>query len=183
MAEEKEASVTEAPPKGSKLPMLLVLANSVAVVATLGALVYTRVLFKRPEITESSERKRLADSSAKPTASLLPGKVEFKAVTVNILPTPEKPEGGAGSPGEGKPHFVTLAFSVEIRDLSLAAGIDAVRPEIEDRLLQLLGRKPFDELNSIQGRYHLRAEILDIVNELTGKPLATDVFFTQFIVQ
>lgn len=153
----------------------MVLANSVAVLAALGTLIYTRVLFKRPPITESQERKRLEDdkAAAKDTVA---SEVTFKAVTVNILPS-------STTGADGKAHFCTVSFNLEIRDGAKADRLEAVRPKIEDRLLALLGRKSFDDLNTVQGRYILRAELIDLVNELTGEPLATDVFFTQFIVQ
>ncbi|HTL12723.1 MAG TPA: flagellar basal body-associated FliL family protein [Bdellovibrionota bacterium] len=192
MADEKKKDAAAAPEAaapapggggGSKLPMLLVLGNCLAAAATLGALVYTRILYKRPAITESAERQRLVKQGTQGAHEVHGGQIEFKAITANIMAMPEKPEGGEGSPAEGKAHYCTLAYSLEVRDMSQADAIERVRAQINVRMLQLLGKKPFDELNSVQGRYLLRSEILEIVNELTGKPLATDVFFTQFIVQ
>jgi flagellar basal body-associated protein FliL len=72
-----------------------------------------------------------------------------------------------------------------------------------DYLLSLLGRKAFADLTTVQGRYLLRSQISEIVNQLVngemdekdtpgkapqhhvggGAPLVTNVYFTQFIVQ
>ena len=65
--------------------------------------------------------------------------------------------------------------------------LEANRPILLDGVLQILGKKDFNELTTVQGRYVLRTQILDLANEMSKRkgrdPLFTNVYFTHFIVQ
>lgn len=193
---------------GSKGPLLLALLNTVGVLGALGALFYTRVLYQRPQITEQGERDRLAAVAANPAPPPKPGMITFEPITVNIESNPGQPKPLDGSPQQiqGKLHYVTLGFSLEVRDLSLKPEIDAISPMYMDLVLGLLGRKSFQELVTVQGRYVLRTQLLETANELLVKhlpkspaqekaarepgaqvnrpdPVVIGVYFNQFIVQ
>ena len=182
MAEEpKVQDVTE---KGSKGPTILILVNSLGILLALGALVYTQFYFKRPNITESSERSRIENVYKKPNL-IQRGQVIFQTMTVNIQSIPNNPnyQSDTASKMAGKIHYATLGFVIEIKDASKISQIESVRPIFTDKLISVLGRKEFHELNTVQGRYLLRTEIIELVNQLVKEPLASNVFFTQFIVQ
>ncbi len=171
--EEKDAHAeagAPAAPKGSKAPLLIALVNTLAIIAGLGTLVYTRMLYKRPTITEDSERERLAAKHAVPTTPATPGSVVFEPVTVNIesAPAAPKPDDGTSRQLQGKLHYATVGFSIQIKDVAQKALIEEVRPILMDRLLTTLSKKPFHELATVQGRYVLRTEILDLVNRVTA---------------
>src|SRR4051794_37447146 len=118
MSDEKAAEAPAAASGPSKAPLLLALVNTLAVLAAVGTLYYTKILFKRPAITEETERKRLEEAHTKKnlTEATAPGMVTFDSVTVNIETNPAQPaptdEEGPGAI-KGKLHYVTLAFSVE----------------------------------------------------------------------
>jgi flagellar basal body-associated protein FliL len=177
------APPTQAGP--SKTPLILALVNSLAVMAALGMLVYTKVLFKRPAITESGERERLVELRTKPARAAAPGLVNFDATTVNIQPTQVTPSDAAPESTRMQLHYVTLEFSLEVNDIGRKDEIEDLKPRIMDRLLSILGHKTFAELTTVQGRYLLRSQIAEIVNDLTPEDntLVTNVFFKQFIVQ
>jgi flagellar basal body-associated protein FliL len=185
-AAQVEAPVRAGPPK---TPLILALVNTLAVMGALGFLIYTKVLFKRPSITETGERERLAELKAKPPAATAPGLISFDATTVNIQPTQVSPTEASGDSTRMKLHYVTFEFSLEVNDLSRKEEVEELRPRIMDRLLSMMGRKTFAELTTVQGRYLLRSQIGEIVNALTSSedgssaPLVTNVFFKQFIVQ
>jgi flagellar basal body-associated protein FliL len=52
-----------------------------------------------------------------------------------------------------------------------------------------MGRKTYTELNTVQGRYVLRSQLLDLANQLIaaesddGTGSVTQVFFNTFMVQ
>ena len=199
--------------KESKLPLLLALVNTLAIVAVIGLAVYTRLVFKKPKITEKSERARLEAMKASPTPPPVSGLIEFKQVTLNIAPSGPAPKNEPGETNtfKGKLHYLTIAFALEIKDMKQQSLIEELRPRIMDRILALLGRKTFQELSTVQGRYILRTQIIDITNDLIltsedststpepsgtsgsegtksslvklREPLVTNVFFTQFIAQ
>lgn len=132
-------------------------------------LYYTKVLFKRPSITEESERKRLVEAKAKTliTEATVSGLIDFPPVTINIEAYPaDTPEGDTPPAPKGRLHYATVAFAVEIRDVGQRAIIEDVRPVIMDKLLSIMAHKPFHELTSVQGRYVLRTQIMEIVNHL-----------------
>ncbi len=178
-----------APPK-PKMPVgtLLALVNTVAVLGALGTFVYTRMLYKRPPITESVERAKLqaqaASAAAGPTTAAM---IAFEPVTVNIKTVTSEPT--LGIPTQGKLHYVTIAFNVEIRDEKKKEGVEAVKAALVDRVMTLIGTKTFQELTTVQGRYILRTQMIDIGNDLLQKTLKdketiiTNVYFNQFMVQ
>lgn len=167
-----------------KLPLILALANSVAVLGVLGTAFYTQVLFKRPEITESSERARLA-ALAEKKAPETPGRIEFKPVMFSIRPNPAHPGHSPASDSllAGKQHYVQLGMSLEIRSEEDTDKFELIRPIFLDELNRTLASKSYDELTNVQGRFLLRAEILELANNLIKEPSVTDVFFSQFVVQ
>lgn len=190
-AEAKE----KAPAKGSsKGPLILALVNTLAVLAAMGFMAYSKLIFKRPVITEESERARIAAEQAKPKAPVIPGTVTFEPFTVNISPTPgqAKPADGTTEQIQGKLHYATVGFALEITDIARKSELETVRPIIMDRLLAALGRKAYHELTTVQGRYIVRTQIIELVNEAlrkaggaptAGPDLVTNVYFTQFVVQ
>jgi hypothetical protein len=157
----------------------------------LGLAVYTKVIYKRPVITESSERERLSALHASPTPPPKPGLITFEPVTINIQSVPHapKPADSQARQIEGKLHYLTVGFALEIKNMSMKDQVENLRPVIMDQLLAIVGRKAFNELTTVQGRYVLRAQILETVNRIitkepaTKNPVVTNVFFNQFIVQ
>ncbi len=152
---EAEKGEAQGSPGPSKLPLILALVNTVAILAAMGALVYTRLLFKRPEITESGQRALLVQANASPLPQAEPGFVNFEPTTLNIA-----------SPEAGRHRYATIGFSISIRDKTRAGEVEAVRPLIMDRILSLVGRLQPQDLTNVQGRYVLRAELIDATNEI-----------------
>ncbi len=157
MSAHAEAPAAPAGPKKNLLPMILSLVNVLAVVGALGTLVYTKLLYQRPPITEESERARLTKLNQSPTKPLVAGLIEFEPVTINIA-TPE--------PGAGKSHFLTLGFALEIHDMRHQAVVESLRPLILDKLVSVIGRLHAQDLNNVQGRYILRARLIELVNQI-----------------
>ncbi len=154
---------------GSKILLILVLVNTLSVLGVIGLAVYTKLIFQKPKITEQAERARLEAMKASPTPPPVSGLIEFKQVTVNIAPSgplPKPGETGEAAAFKGKLHYLTLAFSLEIKDMAQQNVIEELRPRIMDRVLALLGRKSAQDLSTVQGRYILRTQIIDIANDL-----------------
>lgn len=180
-------------PETPKTSILLIVAllNSLAVLAAAGFLVYTKFFFKRPPITEEGERTRLALQKAAP-AKTTPGTVVFDSMTVNIATAPLQPKAADGTPRQldGKLHYATVGFVLEVRDETQKGKVEGLRSVIMDQFLSMIGRKQFHELTTVQGRYVFRVQILEMVNQLLAKkypsisdPLVINLFFTTFMVQ
>ena len=172
------------------LNLILGILNTVCVLLALGALVYTQVLFKRPVITEESERERLAaaqdaEKLKKKKEIVDAGTIQFEPFVVNIraLP-PSGPQEGTTTQGpQGKMHFARIAMTLELRDMGKKDRIEEVKPVMMDKLLSLFGGKSYNEITTVQGRYLVRNDILEIANTLVKEPLVMNVFFTEFLVQ
>lgn len=173
---------------GSKGPLLFVLLNTLVVLLGFATVFYTRVAYKKPQITEGKERRKIEELKAKIKLAPppVPGLVAFEPLTINIRPVSRNP---AAAVHPDAFHYATLGFSFELRDISEKDVIDTLKPVILDGILDLAGRKTYTDLTSVQGRYVLRAQILDMANRLAMKELKTqdavvlNVFFTQFVVQ
>jgi flagellar FliL protein len=176
-----------------KASLILTLVNTVVILAAAGLMVYTRLLFQRPAITEDNERIKLSELLSRPKGPAAAAHVDFEQMTANIAPTPSQPQPANGHPNQimGKLHYATIAFSLEIRDGDRKDEIEKIRPLILDKLLSILGHKTFQELNNVQGRYVLRNQIIDAVNQLLEKAnpasakkgLVSNLYFSQFQVQ
>lgn len=180
----EEAKTAEPQVKGpSKTPLLLALVNTVAILGALFAVVYTKVLYKRPPITESGERVKLSNAIesgaklVKAESSLNLGVVAFDPINATIASDP-------GSPGESsRVRYANINFSLEIKDKKKIAKVEAIKVQFLDTLLSILGRKQFSDLTTVQGRYVLRSEMISAANKLLKEDLVTNVFFIHYMIQ
>lgn len=174
-------------PTESKLPLILGLLNTLALVAAAGTFAYTRILFKRPEITESQERAKIQAQLDKPPAPEVPELVSFEPRTLN-LKSDRGSDTAPAAPGlPGIPRYAKIGFAIEIRDTSFKDRVEAARPQILDLLLQHMGRRAVNEINTVQGRYQLKTQLIESFNGLIAQegelPIVTNLFFAEFILQ
>ena len=88
-------------------------------------------------------------------------------------------------------HYLAAAFTLEIRDKGEVELVQSLKPFILDKLIQLVGKKNFHELATVQGRYILHSQLIDMANQTitsrthaTSKDqLVTNLYFTTFLVQ
>jgi flagellar basal body-associated protein FliL len=173
----------------SPFPIVPIL-NLLAILGAAGFFYYTKFIYKRPIITEETERERLAEAHSDPTPAMTPGTIQFEPLTINISSTPERTKTADGT-SPGKLHYIMISFALEIRDQTQKELIEALRPYIIDKLIVYLGRKHYHELNTVQGRYILNSQIIEMANQLVARRsnlfakegLITRVYFTQFLVQ
>lgn len=175
-------------------PALLVVAvNSLVAMGAIGFLAYAKLVYKRPVITEHGERARIEKSRMLPAPLATPGTLVFDPMVVNIesAPANPKPLDNTSQQIEGKYHYATVGFVLELRDVAKKDIVEEARPLVVDKFLSLIGRKSFKDLTTVQGRYLLKTQLLDGVNQLINErsglaakdALVTNIYFTQFIVQ
>ena len=170
--------VNSQPSTLSSVPFAPIL-NTIGLIFALGFLYYTKFIVKHAKITEMGERQRLVELQARPTQPAVPAFIPFESMTLNMKQL------------QGKPHYLTLKFTLEIHDQNKQDMIQEIRSLILDQLIATVGRKEFYELTTIQERYILRSQMIDFTNELiishAIKPikegLVTNVYFTDIIVQ
>ena len=160
---------------GKKIGLILAALNTVVVLAVLGLFVYTKLIFKRPAITEDKERAKL--QATKPAKPLAKDKtlITLDPITANLDPFTED--------GKQKVHYISMSISIEIRDENDQGVFEDSKPIIMDKILSILSKKKFEDLNQVQGRYIFRSQIIDAANEYLGTPLVTEVYFSDFLLQ
>lgn len=201
MAEDEKpdaASSAPADPPQSKGPLVIALINTIVSILVVLVAVYTQVLFKRPKILEEQEREALLRKFSKQLPPVSPTQLKFDKFVVNISSV-----GSTSTRTEDslRPHYLEIGFTLELRHKELQPQFESIRSQFLDRLNSILGRKLPSELNTVQGRYVLRQDILNLVNQMLWrlqgdafKPdvnesvlkqemLALNVYFTSFMVQ
>ena len=160
----------------NKLGLILGVLNTVAIAAVLGLFVYTKVIFKRPGITEDKQRKIIASTINDIPSDGKHFMVAMDQVTVNLDPY-------TGEDGKQKNHFATVTLTFELRNTKDEASFNAIKPIVMDRVIQNLSKKKFEDLNQVQGRYLFRSQIIDAANEYLGAPVVTEVYLYDFLIQ
>ncbi len=161
-----------------KLGLILGLVNALVIAAVLGLFVYTKMIYKRPPITEGQERKRLAKAEHKTEVvhDQKKGIVVLDPITANLDPFID-------TDGKKKMHYISITLAIEIRDEKEIHKFEEIKPIVLDQILQQLGKRKFDDLNQVQGRYLFRSLIIDATNAYLKEPVITEVYFTDFLLQ
>jgi flagellar FliL protein len=80
-------------------------------------------------------------------------------------------------------HYVKASLTVELTTEEVKGEVEQRMPQVRDAILLLIGNKTFEELQDLQGKRQLKAELTSKINSFlqTGKVKA--VYFTNFVVQ
>ena len=165
--------------QGQTITLILILLNTLAILLALGVLIYTHFLHTPPKITESSQRSKLRqqakDSSLKNVKKV---RVDIKPMTVNITT-----KAVQGNP-IGHLQYITLGFTLQLQGGKEAKTLfKKIKTPFLDQLVSYLGQKKFKTLNSVQGRYLLKIKMIETINQLAKKPIALDIYFTEFTLK
>lgn len=80
-------------------------------------------------------------------------------------------------------RYLKGTITIEIDGQAGADEITARMPQVRDAILLHVGNKTFQELNDLQGKLQLRAELLTRLNELLQNGKIQKIYFTDFVVQ
>nr|WP_320113757.1 flagellar basal body-associated FliL family protein [uncultured Desulfuromonas sp.] len=80
-------------------------------------------------------------------------------------------------------RYLKAAITLELENEETVAEVNERMPQIRDSILLLVGNKTFAELNDLQGKLQLRAEIIVRLNKLLKKGKVKGIYFTEFVVQ
>lgn len=179
MSEKKEEGQAAAPAAPKAKPPLIAILLAVNTLAAAGAvaMLFQKMNYKRPPITEAAESEKLRKKLEKPKPVGPPGSLAFQPVTINLAASE------AGSGGDNKVHYATLAFAISTVDAGAASKLETIRPLLQDKMISMVGKRDYQDLTSVQGRYLLRTQLRELANQLAKEALVTDVYFTEFVVQ
>ena len=84
--------------------------------------------------------------------------------------------------GRGK-HYLKAKIDLELDNEKVREEIDKRLPQFRDSMLTLLSSKSNDEINTPEGKYQLRTEIVSSLNQYLKTGKVKNIYFTDFIVQ
>ncbi len=108
-----------------------------------------------PEITKSAEIGPM---------------VEIKEFIVNIISEEDR-------------HYVKASLSLELNKEEALEETNKRMPQIRDAILLLVGNKTYEELQDLQGKKQLKAELVSKINSFLQNGRVKAIYFTDFVVQ
>jgi len=166
---EKKKEVAE-PQSGSKKKLFLIIGLIAVVLLAGGGTAAFLMMKKAPEAKEAKDpAKQVPVPDLNQQADIGP-QVNIEEFIVNII-------------SGDTPHYVKASLTVELTNPEVKAEVEKRMPQMRDAILLLIGNKTFEELQDLQGKKQLKAELTTKINSFlkTGKVKA--VYFTNFVVQ
>ncbi len=156
-----------APRKKSKGKLIIILVTALLVLGGGGFGIYNFVLKKPAEEVEA----KVPEKTPKENLDAVVGTMyPLKTFLVNIG-------------DEEDNRFLKTTLTLELDDEALKDELDKRIAQVRDIILLHLSTKRFPEVRSFDGKYILREELLEKLNNIliTGK--LKNIYFTEFIVQ
>ena len=176
MAEKdpKKDADKEEPKKGGKKKLIIIIAAALVLLLAGGGAGYFFLVHKpkQEEIKRKQEEESKAAALIKPVpeeADIGP-MVEIKEFVVNII-------------GEDAAHYVKASLSLELDKDTTQEEVTKRMPQIRDAILLLIGNKTFEELQDLQGKNQVKAELKSKINSFLKTGKIKNVYLTDFVVQ
>ena len=80
-------------------------------------------------------------------------------------------------------HYVKASLTLELSTEQSLEEIQKRMPQTRDAILLLLGNKTYEELQDLQGKNQLKAELINRINSFLQTGKVTSIYYTNFVVQ
>ena len=170
MAEKKDNKEEGGGGKKKNKMLIPLVAAALALVIIIAIGSYFLIGKKQPP---PEEKKQPAQSVPVPDLSQKPDigpMVEVKEFIVNII-------------SQDGNHYVKSSLSIELSSPSAQAEVNQRMPQIRDAILMLVGNKTYEELQDLQGKRQLKAEMISKINTFLRTGRVNNIYFTDFVVQ
>jgi len=171
MKADPKADAALAPAGASKKKLIIIILAAVLVAGGGGGGAAWYFLHDKSGQDDSAPSKKKKHSASKAGPPVF---VPIDSFTVNL-----QPENGE--------QYLQIAFTLQVSNAEEMEAIKLNMPKVRSRLLLLLSGKKASELNTVDGKQQLAAEIVAQVNqpfeEKGPEQDVTDVLFTAFIIQ
>ena len=167
MAEKKEAPDKES---GSKKKLLIIIGGVVLVLLIglgAGAYFYLKKEPPTPEEKDPGLEVPVPDIQKKSAIGPMVNVDEF---IVNIISADVS-------------HYVKASLTVELSNEDVKGEVEQRMPQVRDAVLLLIGNKTFEELQDLQGKRQLKAELTSKINSFLQTGKVKSIYFTNFVVQ
>jgi flagellar FliL protein len=172
---EEKDEVPAGPKKilGLPLPTFAFVAVNVLVMAGgLGFVVWASLLYKKPRITDEQVVKEVQKAAVKeaPATAFLTESYPEMTITLKSL------QGG-------KNRYATVETVIVCGSEECLAQVKGNKAKIEDAIQNGISSRSYSELTSLEVKFRVKHEILSKVNSFLKDTAATDILFTNFVVQ
>ncbi len=153
---------------GKKKKLIIIIVAAVLLVAIAGGAAFFLLRGNAPE-----EEKNPADKVAVPAtedAATIGPMINIEEFIVNII-------------SADTPHYVKASLSLELNAVETQPEAEQRMPQIRDAILLLIGNKTFEELQDLQGKKQLKAELKSRINSFLKTGSVKAIYFTNFVVQ
>jgi flagellar basal body-associated protein FliL len=169
----------------SAVQLLIMSLNTLTILGAAGFLFYSKFLFQKERPTEENERDRLKTAFKRGDPDENTKLMYWDPLVLNIHDS-----NNALQEGNKKYRYVTMGMVLELRDASKEEMIRELRPFIIDKIIALVSKKHLADLTSVQGRYILVAQMIELIQQVisqkaTNPPKAAvvnHIYFTEFYV-
>lgn len=171
MAEEEEATEKTEGGGGSNLGGLLLMVFMLLNLGTLGGgafFVYSNTIgYKKAITTEEMAKRELASFEER----LAEGPVMFTMdpFNTNLDGVPRR--------------LIRVQMSLEMLDARGFEEVVGLGAQARDRVVQILNQKQFDDVETVQGKLHLKNQIIAQLNSFLDKGVVQNVYFSDFVIQ
>ncbi len=171
MAEKKEKKGDDSQPEGKGKKKLFIIIGAVLVVLlAAGAGGFFLLKKKEPPPEEKKDPgHEVPVPHIDPKADIGP-MVEVKEFIVNII------SGDVN-------HYVKASLTIELSSEVAKEEVNLRMAQIRDAILLLVGNKTYEELQDLQGKKQLKAEITSKINSFLKNGKVKSIYFTDFVVQ
>lgn len=154
---------------GGKKKLIIIIAAAVVLLLIIGGAAF--FFLKPAPVVEEEVDPGLSVPVPEITQSHSIGPmVEIKEFIVNIISEDER-------------HYVKASFTLELNRIEALDETTKRMPQIRDSILLLVGNKTYEELQDLQGKKQLKAELISKINSFLQSGQIKSIYFTDFVVQ
>lgn len=166
MAEKNDAANTE--PKSKK--KLFIIIGAAVLVLVIGAALAWFFLLRPTDNQDNSDPGEDVPIPKVSDETAIGPMVDIKEFIVNIISEDER-------------HYVKAALTVELSNEAVQEEFNMRLPQARDAILLLVGNKTYEELQDLQGKKQLKAELMHKLNAILKSGKVKAIYFTDFVVQ
>ncbi|PIE56944.1 MAG: flagellar basal body protein FliL [Desulfobulbus propionicus] len=158
--------------EGGKKTLLIIIITVILVAVIGGTTAFYVLIMKKPLTKEKGQvNKQVQVIQNPPVDNTTVGPmVNIEQLVVNII-------------SQDTPHYVKAALSLEMNNEQVVEEASKRMPQIRDAVLLLLGNKTFEELQDIQGKKQVKAEVKSKINSFLTTGQVKNIYLTDFVVQ
>lgn len=154
---------------GGKKKLIIIVAVVLVLLLGGGAAVYFFFLKKDPPVEESENQEVEMVQPPMDDAEIGP-MLDIEEFIVNII-------------GEDAAHYVKASLTLELTNEAVLEEATSRMPQIRDAVLLLIGNKTFEELQDLQGKKQVKAELKSKINSFLKSGKVKSIYLTNFVVQ